>query len=31
MKDQQSCNRLAAVLFFRGDTVDIVGGFYGNE
>ena len=28
MKDQQTCNRLVAVLFFLGDTVDIVGRFY---
>ena len=31
MKDQQTFNRLVAVLFSLGDTVDIVGRFYGNE
>ena len=28
MKDQQTCNRLVAVLFFLGDTVNFVGRFY---
>ena len=31
MEDQQTFNRLVAVLFSLGDTVDIVGRFYGNE
>ena len=28
MEDQQTCNRLVAVLFFLGDIVDIVDRFY---